>query len=437
MEENCKMSSGATEIPFWTGGLQPVRSDSVEPNEVFDCVVVGAGFAGLNAAIELGLRGMKVLVVDARTIGEGASSKAVGSLANTLKARLHDLGQLYGRETAEAAYREAVHARVFTEGMIGSHSIDCDLQRSERLVGAHSRKAFERLKRELPAMQRELPATRLLSREELRSFVQSPAYTGGMLIPDAATLNPAKYQFGLASIAQTIGVRILQQARMIDATVSGAVLSVQVDGIGAVKASHLFLATNAESGTFSENRILRDLSQSLVAVPAFGVVSKPLSREQRDGIIKGADIFGDTRKILNYFALLPSGERLIYSARSGFLEGTTRDKARRIVADFEDLFPGIKGVGVDYFWSGRFAITSDLIPHTGSVGNIHWAVGCCGTGITMASYLGHKVARRILRASDARTVFELPLPKMPAWRRHPRLFGAAIRAYRTYDKHIN
>lgn len=431
------MPSIVVERPFWTDGLEPIWNDSVEPNDAFDCVVVGAGFAGLNAAIELGLRGMKALVVDARAIGDGASSKAVGSLANTLKARLHDLIHLYGREVAEAAYREAVRARAFTEGMINSHSIDCDLEKSVRIVGAHSAKALDRLKRELPAMQRELPATRLLSQGELATFIQYPAYMGGMLIPDAATLNPAKYQFGLAKIAQKIGVKLLQRARMVDVRPNGSGLSVQVDSIGAIKTSHLLLATNAESGTFSENRLLRNLARSLIAVPAFGVVSKPILPERLDGIIKGARIFGDTRKVLNYFALLPGGRRLIYSARAGFLEGTTADKAGRIVADFEDRFPGIRGIGVDYFWSGRFVITGDLIPHTGSAGNVHWMVGCCGTGITMASYLGHKVARRILRANDAHTVFELPLPQMPSWRRHPGLFGATIRAYRVYDKHMN
>lgn len=432
------MSPGSDpQKPFWTVGLEPIRNDPVEPGEAFDTVIVGAGFGGLNAAIELATRGMKVLVVEARTIGEGASSKAAGSLANTLKARLHDLTRLYGEDGAKAAYREAVAARVFTEGLIEELGLDCDLRRSDRLVGAHSAKSFARLRRELPAMQQQLPATRLLSRDEFASFMQAPGYCGGMLVPQGATVNPAKYQFALARQAQKAGVKLLQRSRMVDVVQEGAGASVEIEGLGQVRAAHVYLATNAEAGSFSENRLLQELAGGIVPVPAFVVVSKPMSREMRDGVIKGASIFGDTRKVLNYLAVSPDGARLIYSARAGFQEGSTEDKARRIVADFERRFPGLAGLGMDYFWTGRFAITQDLIPHNGSTGSIHWTVGCCGTGITMASYLGRKVARRILRSNDAGTIFDLPLPPMAAWRRNPALFGAAIQAYRVYDKYMN
>jgi glycine/D-amino acid oxidase-like deaminating enzyme len=423
--------------PFWTLGLEPIRSDPVEPDETFDTVIVGAGYGGLNAAIELATHGMKVLVVEARSIGEGASSKAAGALANSLKARLHDLTRLYGEDSAKSAYREAVEARVFTEGLIAELGLECDLRRSDRLVGAHSERSFARLRRELPAMQRELPATRLLSANEFGSFMQAPGYRGGMLVPQAATINPAKYQFGLARHAQKLGVKLLQRSRMIEVVQDGAGASVAIEGLGKVRAAHVYLATNAEAGSFSADPLLRTLANSIVPVPAFVVVSKPLSPAMRDGVIKGASIFGDTRKVLNYLAVSTDGTRLIYSSRAGFLEGSTEHKASRIVADYERRFPGLAGLGMEYFWTGRFAITQDLIPHNGAIGAIHWTVGCCGTGITMSSYLGRKVARRILRGNDADTIFDLPLPPVAAWRRNPILFGAAIQAYRVYDKYMN
>jgi glycine/D-amino acid oxidase-like deaminating enzyme len=64
-------------------------------------------------------------------------------------------------------------------------------------------------------------------------------------------------------------------------------------------------------------------------------------------------------------------------------------------------------------------------------------IGCCGTGITMSTYLGHRIARRILGADDAETVFRLPLPPMPSWQRRPALLGAAIRLHRVYDRYMN
>ena len=432
------MHSNDPQEPFWTLGLTPIRDDRIEAGETFDALVAGAGCAGLNAAIELATAGMKVAVIEAQTFGEGASSKAAGALANSLKARLGDLSRLYGRDVAMAAYDEAVRARVFTEDMIAKHSIECDLRNRERVLGAHSTKAFARLRRELPAIQREIPAAQLLSREEFATLVDAPSYVGGMLLPNGPTLNPAKYQFGLAHAAQRLGVKIAQRASMVDFAEDAGRLSVSIDTIGKVCASHLFLATNAESATFTRNPLLLRLARGLMVMPSFAVVSKPISQARRDGVVKDGRVFGDTCKFLNWMAPTPDDERLIYSARSGFLEGkTTRDKAQRIVDDYERRFPGLKGIGMDYYWGGRLTLTSDFLPHTGASGNVHWALGCNGTGLTMSSYLGHKVARRILQADDAGTAFERPLPPMAAWRRNPTLRGAAIRAYRVYDRYMH
>ena len=109
------MATAENELLFWTDGLEPVADDAVEAGESFDAVVVGAGYGGLSAALELARQGMKVLVVEARRIGDGASSRAAGSLANVPKARLHELARRYGGETADAVYREAVLARARRE----------------------------------------------------------------------------------------------------------------------------------------------------------------------------------------------------------------------------------------------------------------------------------------------------------------------------------
>ncbi|CAM5601592.1 glycine/D-amino acid oxidase-like deaminating enzyme [Aquamicrobium terrae] len=429
------MPSSEQEPLYWTADLDPIESDVVAPGEAFDAVVVGAGYGGLSAALELSRQGMKVLVVEAHRIGDGASSRAAGSLANVPKARLHELARSYGSEKADSVYREAVLARALTERIIADHSIDCDLRRCTRVMAAHSEKSMQRLRSEFPAMKARIPEACLLSAEELRAFIGSGIYRGGMLVPDSATLNPAAYQFGLARAARAQGVCIMQNTRMIGLKCVADGVEVELHPQGKVSAVNVVLATNAE--TAPDTPLSAQLSKSIAAVPAFCVVTEKLPPERIARVIKGAQIFGDTRKVLNYMALSPCGTRLVYSARAGFLEGSTADKARRIIAAFARRFPATRGVTMDFFWSGRFAITADLIPHTGASDRVHWMIGCCGTGITMSTYLGHKIARRILGADDAETVFRLPLPPMPGWRRRPAFLGAAIRLYRVYDRYMN
>ncbi|MBB6011393.1 glycine/D-amino acid oxidase-like deaminating enzyme [Aquamicrobium lusatiense] len=428
------MTMAERERLFWSTGFDPLESDTISPGEAFDAVVVGAGYGGLSAALELSRQGMHVLVVDARRIGDGASSRAAGSLANVPKARLHELAGSYGEETAQAVYREAVLARAHTERIIADHAIGCDLRRCTRVMAAHSEKSMRRLQSEFPAMKTRIPEARLLSAQELRGFIGSDVYRGGMLVPDSATVNPAAYQYGLARAARAQAAKLLQNTRMIGLKPVAGGVEVELESLGRVTAAHVVLATNAETGP--DTPLSAQLARSIAAVPAFCVVTEKLPPDRLAKVIRGAEIFGDTRKVLNYMALSPCGTRLVYSARAGFQEGSTADKARRIMKAFERRFPQTRGLAMDFFWSGRFAITADLIPHTGNSDRVHWMIGCCGTGITMSSYLGHKIARRILGAADADTVFRLPLPSMPAWQRRPALLGAAIRVYRVYDRYM-
>ena len=55
----------------------PDRSGRTLPDTA-DIVVIGGGYAGINAARELGRRGVKVTVLEARTLGFGASTRNGG-----------------------------------------------------------------------------------------------------------------------------------------------------------------------------------------------------------------------------------------------------------------------------------------------------------------------------------------------------------------------
>lgn len=210
-----------------------------------------------------------------------------------------------------------------------------------------------------------------------------------MLFRDSATVNPAAYQYGLARAARAYGARLLQNTGMVGLKPVAGRVEVELEAFGTVTAAHVVLATNAETGP--DTPLSAQLARSVAAVPAFCVVTEKLLPERIAGIIKGAQIFGGYAQgpeLHGPVSLPPCGTRLVYSARAVFPEGSTADKTRRIVAAFERRFPETRGVAMEFFWSGRFAITGDLIPHTGNDGRVRWMIGCCGTGITMSTYLG-------------------------------------------------
>src|SRR5205814_5732403 len=93
------------EKTFWLDtATLPGGNDSGPLPERVDVAVIGAGFTGLSAARALAKRGAKVAVLEAETIGWGASSRNGGMVLTGLKLGVNKLVSMYGRERAKEMY---------------------------------------------------------------------------------------------------------------------------------------------------------------------------------------------------------------------------------------------------------------------------------------------------------------------------------------------
>ena len=90
--------------------------------------VVGAGFTGLSAALELAERGHDVVVVEAARVGWGASGRNGGQIVNGLNAGLETIGRRYGRATAEFVATVAQEGGRIIRERVARYGIDCDLK---------------------------------------------------------------------------------------------------------------------------------------------------------------------------------------------------------------------------------------------------------------------------------------------------------------------
>jgi glycine/D-amino acid oxidase-like deaminating enzyme len=82
-------------LPTATSGDLPAR---------VDVAIVGSGFTGLSAARMLAKRGARVAVLEANTIGWGASSRNGGMVLTGMKVDVETLVARYGMETAKRMY---------------------------------------------------------------------------------------------------------------------------------------------------------------------------------------------------------------------------------------------------------------------------------------------------------------------------------------------
>src|SRR5882724_11362646 len=161
--------------------------------EMVDVAVIGAGFTGLSAARMLAKRGADVAVLEAETVGWGASSRNGGMVLTGLKLGVNKLISMYGRERTQRMYAASVASMDCVEQLVREENIDCDFSRCGHLEVACKQKHFDDYARQVEVIAREFNhQLRIVPRSELQSEIGSSIYYGGMVDEVSAGLNPAR-----------------------------------------------------------------------------------------------------------------------------------------------------------------------------------------------------------------------------------------------------
>ena len=85
-----------------------------------------------------------------------------------------------------------------------------------------------------------------------------------------------------------------------------------------------------------------------------------------------------------------------------------------------DVFPELRGTKITHAWTGNVAFTLDGLPHIGVQGGVHFAAGCQGSGVAMASWLGHRAALKLAGADNAPFALDLQhFPTLPFYDGRP------------------
>jgi len=105
-----------------------------------DVAVIGGGLAGLSAAYHLlgRLPGARVVVLEARRIGAGASGRMTGLLGPGVGQSLPALVRRHGPARARALYVATLRAVEDVCRLVAREGIDCELEMTGQLVVARS-----------------------------------------------------------------------------------------------------------------------------------------------------------------------------------------------------------------------------------------------------------------------------------------------------------
>ena len=392
--------------PYWWLAAPRPPGEPAEVPERADAVVVGSGYTGLSAALTLARAGRDVVVLEAGQAGQGASSRNAGFVGKTLKHSFTKLLETNGEPYAVDVYREMQEAFDCVTGLIEREQITCHYRQCGRYMAANSPAHYETMARELELRRKYLgDESEMVSRAEQHKSLGSDIYHGGAIIPGLGGLHPGLYHLGLLQRARNAGAVVLDHTPLTGIVRDGDRLDA-VTSRGAIRARDVLIATNGYTRSATPW-----LQRRVVPFRGLMIATEELSEEKLIRILPRDRTVHDFNNNLVYLRRAPDSPRLLFGGRTGFMSDDGRRIARVLHKRLTRVLPDMEEVKISRAWNGFGAGTFDLYPHTGSHDGVHYALGYCFAGVPMGTYLGHKMALRVLASKDARTIFaDRPFP---------------------------
>ena len=411
-----------TTDPYWWDAAAPRILPQRPVAASCDVAVVGAGYAGLSAALILARAGRTVQVFDKQRPGEGASSRNGGIASGNIRMGFGRMVDAMGVDAALRVYREGKTAREGLADFLASEKIDCDYQPVGRFTGAMHPSNYETQGREADRLNKHLDiGAVMVPKSEQHSEVGSDLYHGGMLRPDIAGLHPAKFHAGLMERAIKAGVTVHGETSVTGIRSDGEGFEVET-ARGRVKATQTIVATNGY--TDNSDRWLR---RRLVPVPSRIIATQPLPPETMARLMPKRRMLGETRQLYHYFRPSPDGTRILIGGRERAWGGENGKSTSSLLSDLGEIFPELAQVPLSHSWFGYVAYNLDYLPRMFERNGIHYATGFCGSGVVWAWWLGSKLGFKLIGDAKADTAFSCEPPgAVPFYNGTPWFLPAAL-----------
>jgi glycine/D-amino acid oxidase-like deaminating enzyme len=418
--------------PYWWGAYRPAAGELAEVPRHVRVAIVGGGYAGLSTALELAKGGIEAVVLEANELGFGASTRNGGAvsggvnLGKSFSGRAIDLAG----ERAERILSDAADAFALIDRLIDDEQIECHWEKPGRFVGAWTKQHFRAQTQRLALLNAAAQSgAHMVPRERQREEIASDYYHGGMVVGRSGKLHPALYYKGLLDACRRHAVAVCAKAAVGGIVRAGNGWRVDTSR-GEVSAGEVVIATNGYTGNLTPA-----LRRRVVPIASHIIATEELPADLAGSLIPKGRTLSDTRRVLCYYRMSPDGRRMIFGGRARFTQVDAAVSAPILHRYMTARFPQLRGVKVTHAWTGNTAFTLDALPHMGQSGDMHFCLGCNGSGVAMMTYLGWQTARKIARAANYACSFDTPdFPDHPLYSGNPWFLPAIGGWYRLRDR---
>lgn len=417
--------------PYWWEAVPRPSLPAAAPPARADVVIVGSGYTGLSAALPVARAGRTTVVLDAEDAGWGCSTRNGGQVSTSIKPGFHDLAPLHGEERAFAMVKEGQNALAFLDAHIRSEAIACDWERVGRFMGAHNTTQYEALGRKIASQRKGLEVeAHLVPRAEQRSEIGTDAYFGGIVYPAHGSLDPAKYHQGMLDRAIAAGTTVIARCPVQAIERDGGGFTVSTPK-GRIAARDVIVATNGYTSP-----VTPELRRRVIPIGSYIIATEPLDPALTARLMPKARVNSDTRRIVVYYRLSPDRRRVIFGGRVALMETDPRVTAPRLHAEMTAIFPELAKARITHSWAGFVAYTFDTMPHLGKWRDgVHYAMGYCGSGVSLATYFGTRIGQQVLGIQEGRSALDgLEFPTRPFYTGMPWFLAPTLVWYRLRDR---
>lgn len=397
--------SGTTDADIhWhrTAGAAPGCSP-LSGDENADFVIVGGGLTGTRTAIGLAESGAKVILLEAKKIGFGASGRSGGQCNPIWRATPDDLAKRLGEACASRLIDATLTSADDLFADIAKYEIDCDPEQNGWVQAAHCGSARKSLERLGHAWNEVGAKIGFQDAAQTRASTGSKEYSFSLFHPRGGHVQPLSLTRGYARTAIKLGAKLCDDSPVQSMARQNGKWAVKTSR-GTVTAGQVILTTNAYTDTLWPN-----LKQTFFPLVSIALATAPLTDNLQKTVLPNGVTLADSRRAI-YFCRYDRDRRLIFGCVGSTDNPAAMGGIGRLNRGLKTVFPQLEDIPVEATWAGHIAVTPQMMPNLHEpASGVLAGLGFSGRGIAMTAVMARTLVKKALGADDN----SLPFPVSP------------------------
>lgn len=380
--KNQSINRDGDNLSPWQVNLEFEKASlNTETEEIYDCIIIGAGITGITAALNLRNAGKKVIIIDARNAGYGTTGGTSAHINTFADTTYKETENAFGKDGANL-FAGAVNSGLdIIRKNITTFNIECDFEEKPGYVYAENDDQVEQLEELYDGTVN--VGVPISYTEEIPIPIP---FKKAVLLPGQAQFHPLKYVQALVQAYKTAGGVIIEDTRIEKLQTENEIHSA-ISGEKIYKARNIIYATHTPPGI------------NVFSFRCAPYRSYVLAVKLENGEYPPALIY-DMQDPYHYFRThkIEGHELLLLGGND---HKTGHDDP---IQAFEELEKYARKhfdiASVEYKWSSQYYVPVDGLPYVGQIPfyapGIYCATGYNGNGMMLGSISAEILAHLIL-----------------------------------------